>query len=214
VPTAGSYPDGITGGPDGAVWFTEYFSGKIGRISSAGIIQEYALPAAGQSPVTISSASDGALWFTEGASSIGRITTTGVITEYSVPTIGATPDGITVGPDGAIWFTESSAGKIGRAPACGLGFSTSFANSTLTMNFNLGIDTPATFAIHLRDASGPFGEPFLKAIPAVVPPQAFTMTWSSFPNLGKVTVEPSLATQPGGAGLGLCSEWATVNMAQ
>jgi hypothetical protein len=125
-----------------------------------------------------------------------RLTTGGVVTEYPAH---STPDGITAGPDGALWMVDEVTG-ITRAPACGLGFSASFAAGTLTMNFNLGVDTPATFNIILHNASGPFGEPFSKAIPAVVPPHAFTMTWSSFPNLGEVTVEPTLATQPGGQG--------------
>ena len=52
------------------------------------------------------------------------------------------------------------------------------------MNFNLGINTPATFAIELLNSSGPIGTPFSHAIPAVVPPKAFTVNWSPFPSLG------------------------------
>jgi hypothetical protein len=33
VPTAGSHPTGIAAGPDGAIWFTEQASGKIGRVT-------------------------------------------------------------------------------------------------------------------------------------------------------------------------------------
>jgi hypothetical protein len=32
IRTAASYPSGITTGPDGALWFTEAFANKIGRI--------------------------------------------------------------------------------------------------------------------------------------------------------------------------------------
>src|SRR5207245_1080108 len=31
VPTGSSYPSGITTGPDGNLWFTEFFGGKIGQ---------------------------------------------------------------------------------------------------------------------------------------------------------------------------------------
>jgi virginiamycin B lyase len=31
IPTARSNPIGITSGPDGALWFTEFFANKIGR---------------------------------------------------------------------------------------------------------------------------------------------------------------------------------------
>ena len=208
-------PWDITAGPDGALWFTQDFANQIGRITISGQFTEYPLPAPQTDPTGITGGPDGALWFTEEGTParIGRITTSGVITAYPVT---AATEGwrITTGPDGALWFTGHYNSAIGRAPACGLGVSATFANSTLTMNFNLGINTPATFAIHLRDASGPFAEPFTKNIPAVVPPQPFTMTWNGFPNLGEVTVQPTLATQPGGAGLGLCSEWTTVNTAQ
>jgi streptogramin lyase len=33
VPTSGSAPYGITTGPDGALWFTEAFGNRIGRIT-------------------------------------------------------------------------------------------------------------------------------------------------------------------------------------
>ena len=32
VPTVSAEPEGITSGPDGALWFTEFGGGKIGRI--------------------------------------------------------------------------------------------------------------------------------------------------------------------------------------
>ena len=65
VPTAGSYPGGITAGPDGALWFTEFSGNKIGRITTAGAITEHAVPTAGSDPEDITTGPDGALWFTE-----------------------------------------------------------------------------------------------------------------------------------------------------
>jgi hypothetical protein len=117
---------------------------------------------------------------------------------------------VAAGPDGGLWFTEANTGRIGRAPACGLGFGVNFTGGTLTMNFNLGIDTPATFDILLHSASG-VARPFSKEIPATVPPRAFTMTWSDVPNLGDVTIQAALTT---GAGQAICSEWNGVNTGQ
>ena len=95
--------------------------------------------------------------------------------------------------------------SIARAPACGLGLSASFANSTLTLNFNLGIDTPATWFINLRNRK----QLRLEPIPAVVPPDSFTLTFGpGFPNLGEVTIVSGLETAPGE---GLCYETVTVN---
>src|SRR5438093_745746 len=82
VPTPGSYPYGITAGPDGNLWFTEANGNKIGRITTGGVITEYPVPTAGSAPLGIASGPDGALWFTEYyRNRIGRITTGGVITE-------------------------------------------------------------------------------------------------------------------------------------
>ena len=208
VATADSEPWGITTGADGALWFTEWDGDKIGRITTAGVITEYRLPTFPSTPYGITAGADGALWFTENnTNKIGRITTAGVITEYPIGV--GSPWGITALPEGDLWFVADN--NIGRAPACGLGFSASFANTTLTMNFNLGTAAPATFDIVLRDSTGPFGEPVSKAIPAVVPPKAFTIDWSNFPNKGDVTVVPQLIA---GSGQGLCAEWTTVNTAQ
>jgi virginiamycin B lyase len=79
-------PYGITAGPDGALWFTEN-GGKIGRITTAGVMTEFPIPTANSNPLGITSGPDGALWFVEySANQIGRITTAGVVTEFPIPT--------------------------------------------------------------------------------------------------------------------------------
>jgi streptogramin lyase len=116
VTTTGSSPLGITAGPDGNFWFTEYSKHKIAKITPAGVItNEYALTT-GRYPYAITAGSDGNLWFTEsGTSYIGRITRGGTVTEYGYGiSAGAGLLGITAGPDGNLWFTENSTNKIGR----------------------------------------------------------------------------------------------------
>src|ERR1035438_6429510 len=44
--TPGGDPQYITAGPDGALWFTETVANKIGRITTAGVVTEYAIPTA------------------------------------------------------------------------------------------------------------------------------------------------------------------------
>src|SRR6266516_4026608 len=60
-----SQPVGITAGPDGNLWFTEIASNNIGRISTAGVITEFAVPTANSAPALIMAGPDGNLWFTE-----------------------------------------------------------------------------------------------------------------------------------------------------
>ena len=120
IPTASAFPQDVTKGPDGALWFTESSQSvnKIGRITTSGVITEYQTFFAG--PRSIAAGSDGALWYTEARNSIGRISTSGAITEYPIPTLSSIPKGIVAGPDGALWFTESATSKIGRITTAGI----------------------------------------------------------------------------------------------
>src|SRR6185295_9434228 len=74
--------DGITAGPDGALWFTDASLNYIGRITTAGAVTEFPVPAV---PTAIATGPDGALWYTDANGAIGRITTAGVVTEYPTP---------------------------------------------------------------------------------------------------------------------------------
>lgn len=105
--SSGSWPLGMTYGPDGAYWFVEYAQSRIGRIDTNGVVTEYAIPTANCHPYDIAVGPDGTnLWFTEAyVSQIGRIGTNGVIQEFKLPfTIVGT--GITTGPDGRLWVLD------------------------------------------------------------------------------------------------------------
>lgn len=112
----GSEPFRITSGPAGDLWFSEEGTEKIGRITPAGVITEYALE---HDPVGVAAGPDGNLWFADlSDSKIGRITTSGTITEYPLPSE-SEPDGITAGPDGNLWFTDSLTSKVGKITTTG-----------------------------------------------------------------------------------------------
>ena len=121
IPTTVSGPAGVATGPDSALWFTEFFTNKIGRLTTAGAFTEYPIPTANSGPTAITRGGDGAVWFIEySANKIGRISTSGVVTEYTLPTPQSGLDAITLGPDGAVWFTENLANKIGRISPSGV----------------------------------------------------------------------------------------------
>jgi virginiamycin B lyase len=113
----------LVAGPDGNVWFTDSASNKIGRMTPAGQVREFALPSypaaqCGQlCPGSITVGPDGALWFANtqlaGVPGIGRITTDGLVSLFSLPT-GSVPGAITAGPDGNLWFTEDRGPGLGR----------------------------------------------------------------------------------------------------
>ena len=84
--TPGSRPEGITAGPDGNLWFTEFNGGRVGRITPAGVVTEFSAGITpGSSPNGITAGPDGNLWFTEfNGGRVGRITPAGVVTEFPV----------------------------------------------------------------------------------------------------------------------------------
>lgn len=119
-------PEGITAGPDGALWFTDNSNpATIRRISVFGEVAKYAL-GPDLKLESITGGPDGSLWFTESGEApshppdaIGRITTEGTITTWPLPTQGSYPTDITPGPEGALWFTERVGHKIGRITTAG-----------------------------------------------------------------------------------------------
>lgn len=134
-PRVRALPIGITNGPDGAIWFAERGWGKLGRITTAGLITQYSLKVRGEGasfhPQRVVTGPDGNLWATCGTlrtwrqeghgvrdpyGSIRRITPTGAITSkdvFHLPTMYSDPRAIVSAPDGHLWFTESR-GAIGE----------------------------------------------------------------------------------------------------
>ncbi len=132
TPTKDAVPFGMTAGPDGNVWFTEFSGNNIGRVSVAAphIITEFPLPmlalpagttclsfptpATCSDPQGITSGPEGKLWFTESNTArIGSITPAGSVTEVALPA-STGPIGVANGPDRNLWWTEGDASKIGR----------------------------------------------------------------------------------------------------
>src|SRR5512142_3218897 len=58
----GDFYGGIVKGPDGATWFTERVTNKIGRLDSSDHFREYTLPTSSARPEGITVGPDRALW--------------------------------------------------------------------------------------------------------------------------------------------------------
>lgn len=90
------------------MWFVEVGANRIGRITTAGIVTEFALPTRGAGPAGVAVGPDGNLWFTEfAADKLGRITTRGAIAEYAMPRRGSGPASIATGADDRLWIAEA-----------------------------------------------------------------------------------------------------------
>ncbi|MGD0379803.1 MAG: hypothetical protein ABSC30_07445 [Acidimicrobiales bacterium] len=123
-------PQGITTGPDGALWFTNEGSNSIGRITTSGVVSNYSDPSVDADPTSITAGPDGALWFTNtGSNSIGRMTTSGAVTIYTSLSING-PNAITTGPDGALWYTNDGDNTIGRITTAGV--ATSYSDPSIS----------------------------------------------------------------------------------
>src|SRR5579875_3716270 len=124
VPAPSTAPEGITRGPDGAVWFTENGPGSasgIGSVNANGVSTECST--SGDRAQQIVEGPDGNLYYTEVTGNyIGQVTPSCVVTHFPIPTAAAVPVAIAVGSDGAIWFTEApdpGTSKIGRVTTTG-----------------------------------------------------------------------------------------------
>ncbi len=121
TPSAGAWPENIAAGPQKALWFTEEFTDRIGRITTGGTITEFSI-SNGQEPEGIAEGGDGNVWFTEpGANAIGRMTPQGAAQIFPIGdgSINPDPRNITLGPDGNVWYTEYYDGYIGRVTPSG-----------------------------------------------------------------------------------------------
>src|SRR5262245_26204002 len=97
----GIFLGGITTGPDGNLWFTEWSScisspsgcprDAIGRITTSGVVTDFPLPA-GSTARGITAGPDGNVWFVASGSVgfnpptnpyIGRITPSGTVTQFA-----------------------------------------------------------------------------------------------------------------------------------
>jgi streptogramin lyase len=107
IPNGGGSPHEIVTGPDGRLWFTEYYQGRIGAMTTAGVVEQFPI---GDTSHPVGIAAVGklrTLAFT--AEGLGRI---GVIVlddlqngGFSNPDF-SRPNSIVAGPDGRIWFTQ------------------------------------------------------------------------------------------------------------
>lgn len=96
---------GITRGPDGAMWVTNYLGASIARIDASGAVTSFSA-ACIRYPTAITTGTDGALWFADDSGSLGRITTGGRVRCYGDESRVGHPDAIAMGGDGALWAAD------------------------------------------------------------------------------------------------------------
>ena len=110
-------PFGMNLGPDGNVWFAEFYEGRVGRITPAGTLTDFALGPGGHRPSDVAAGPDGNMWVVESADpTIERLSTSGTL--LNTYNVGQNLFRIVAGPDGAMWFVDSN-NVIGRIDMTG-----------------------------------------------------------------------------------------------
>jgi streptogramin lyase len=114
LPNNGEFPNGITVGPDGNIWYVNQHGAAIGRFTIAShTFTEFPIPFANSDPRLISTI-NGNLWFSDiGANVIGEMTTSGRFGYKSIPTANSVALSKPVLIGGNIWFAEDGASKLG-----------------------------------------------------------------------------------------------------
>lgn len=126
--SANSSPNKIIQGPSNDLYFGEFGSynpGRIGRITTAGVVTESAQVSGNPQIQGVTIGSDGRLWFTEpfgGTNQIGAMTIPAFgLSLYSISG-GSQLRDLASGPDGNIWFTDTGQNKVGRIQTDGTAF--------------------------------------------------------------------------------------------
>lgn len=109
-------PSGITKGPDGNIWFTDFEAQDVDAFNPATLQNQYEY-STGQQLYGITTGSDGALWAADQSNGgVYRVTTAGVQDGY--PFTG-TPEGIAPGPNGLMLIADNTSGGIWTLDAGG-----------------------------------------------------------------------------------------------
>jgi virginiamycin B lyase len=119
LPNPAARPRRLALSPDGAVWYSDFARGFLGRLDPAsGQVREFASPGgSGSGPYGIAIAPDGRIWYDEAGTS--QIVVFDPATEraqtVAIPTKGAIVRNMTVDSTrGRIWLALSGTQRLGR----------------------------------------------------------------------------------------------------
>ena len=88
------------------MWFTEYNTTKVGRVTAAGQVTEFSVPRPSYGPAEITGSGPGPVYGAEPAGFIDAISADGSISPARVPSAAGLPFAIARLPGGALWISE------------------------------------------------------------------------------------------------------------
>jgi virginiamycin B lyase len=115
IPRDGAVPTDVALGPDGAVWFIEFWVNSVGRWRD-GKFAEFEIGRPASAPSGLAVAADGSVWFGMlRYASLGRLRD-GVIQSIPLPRTDARPFSVTIDAAGNVWYADIR-GYVGMLPA-------------------------------------------------------------------------------------------------
>lgn len=100
-------------GADGNIWFADFNSDKIGRVTEKGKFKTFDTTANPTQSLQMVLGSDGNLYFATDHSGIGKIVASGNTTFMNLIDNNTQPTAVTVGPSNEIWFAEWAGSNVG-----------------------------------------------------------------------------------------------------
>jgi streptogramin lyase len=157
TPTASAKPEGIAAAPkQTAMWFTEFATNCVGKITTTGVIMEFATSVnpLNSVPALRGSLASGDVWFGTDFNGIGRITPTGRVTFFNIENNNAQPTALALDKRGNIWYIEWAASSVGFITPAGGGKTFDVDQGGNSFGIALGSDGRIWFADPMNERIG------------------------------------------------------------
>lgn len=123
LPEEANYPEGLTRGPDGAMWYYDPVHQNLGRVAPDGSTTVIPPPPKLNpfGPRGMASGVDNSIWLTDMAqNALWKLDIrTLKYKRYDIPDANVQPQHIRVAGDGTVWFTMTAVNKLGRMSSSG-----------------------------------------------------------------------------------------------
>lgn len=122
IPSASADPEGITLGPIGEMYFTEWSQPDIGEINTKGRIHLIAVKQFSNQPshsTAMTEGPDKRIWFTTGGIGLAAHTQGGATKTYTTGIDSEDPSGIANGPNRELWYVTFNGPDIGKMTTAG-----------------------------------------------------------------------------------------------
>ncbi len=142
VPFSGASVHALAEGSDNNMWFTDFQSSKVGRVTSAGKFKLFDTAAGTNMSNQMVLGPDGNVWFATDHAGIGRTTPQGRTEFFSIQNNQYQLTAITVGPKNQLWFAQWNGPNVGYVTTAGAQheYSAGFGSLSNTFGIAYGSD--------------------------------------------------------------------------